>query len=83
MASQTPQSAKESITHGSELKSSIKWLQFANEELKIHVNQFIKGSNSSAHVLQLSERDLLAIRQEAVSKATHKKLTGNVAQKGG
>ena len=43
MASQTPRSAKEIIAHGMELKSSIKWLQFANKELEVQVNQFIKA----------------------------------------
>ena len=58
-------------------------LNIVDEGFQLHVNCFIKGSITSAHTHQLSERDLIAIHQEAISKATQKKLSENVAQKGG
>ena len=58
-------------------------LNIVDEGFQVHVDRFIKGSITSAHTRQLSERDLMATRQEAISKATQKKLSGNVAQKGG
>ncbi|SLM40452.1 HTH CenpB-type DNA-binding domain [Lasallia pustulata] len=80
---QTPSTTRELIQHGEELSKTLKKLPLANERLQLQVNQFIRGSIASVHSLQLSERDLLAIREEANVKASRKKLGGRVAQKSG
>ncbi|SLM35539.1 HTH CenpB-type DNA-binding domain [Lasallia pustulata] len=80
---QTPSTTRELIQHGEELSKTLKKLPLANEQLQLQVNQFIRGSIASVHSLQLSERDLLAIREEANVKASRKKLGGRVAQKSG
>ena len=79
----TPHTAKEVIAHGRKLQTTMRKLNVVNEEFQLHVNRFIKGSITSAYTRQLSERDLLATREEAISKAARKRLSGNVAQKGG
>ena len=79
----TPRTAKEVIAHGKKLQSTMRNLNIVDEGFQLHVDRFIKGSITSAHTRQSSERDLMATRQEAISKATRKKLSGNVAQKGG
>ncbi len=79
----TPHTAEEVIAHGKKLQSTMRNLNIVDEGFQVHVDRFIKGSITSAHTRQLSERDLMATRQEAISKATQKKLSGNVAQKGG
>ena len=47
------------------------------------MERFIKGSITTAHTLQITERDLLSTRKEAIDKAKRKALKGNVVQKGG
>ena len=47
------------------------------------MEQFIKGSITTAHTLQITERDLLSTQKEAINKAKRKALKQNVVQKGG
>ena len=79
---QTPHTTKELIEQGEKLHKTINELQLDNKNLESQMNRFIKGSIASAYGVELSERDLLAIRKEINAKAARKKLGGNVAQKG-
>ena len=71
------------IAHEKKLQRTIQNQSIIDKGFQLHVERFIKGSITSAHARQLSERDLQITRKEAVSKATRKRLNGNVAQKGG
>ena len=82
-SARTPHTIQELIIHGKKLQTTMKKLQVIDKDFQVHVERFIKGSITSAHTLQITERDLLATRQEAVARVKRKVLKGNVAQKGG
>ena len=82
-SARTPHTTKELITHGRKLRNAIKKLAVVDKDFQIHVERFIKGSITTAHTLQITERDLLSTRKEAIDKAKRKALKGNVVQKGG
>ena len=83
LLARTPSTAKEVVEYGNKLRKSLKKYNVLNAEWDCHVERFVKGSISSAHARQISERDLRANQMLSIAKTARRKLDGKVAQKGG